>query len=153
MRSLGGGLIGLALLSSCAAAQMPRVHDPSTIAVSDGQYYVFTTGAGIPILTSPDLVTWQRQGSVFEQIPEDVHAAVPKNNGKDVWAPDVIRLNGEYYLYYAVSSWGSFVSAVALATNPTLNPKDPKYKWTDRGIVVRSTEGENLNAIDPGVIH
>jgi arabinan endo-1,5-alpha-L-arabinosidase len=150
--------VGLAALilpvigGGAALGQMPRVHDPSTVVKSDGQYYVFTTGAGMPILSSPDGVNWLRQGSVFEQIPEDVHAAVPKNNGKDVWAPDVIRLNGEYYVYYAVSSWGSFVSAVGLVTNPTLNAKDPRYKWTDRGVVVRSVEGEDLNAIDPGVI-
>jgi arabinan endo-1,5-alpha-L-arabinosidase len=38
-------------------------------------------------------------------------------------------------------------------TNPTLNDKDPSYKWTDRGLVVNSVTGENLNAIDPGVMH
>ena len=85
-------------------------------------------------------------------IPEDVHAGVPKNNGSDVWAPDIIRMNGQFYLYYAVSSWGSFQSAIGLATNPVLDPKDPAYKWTSRGIVVSSNGNEDLNAIDPGVI-
>ena len=36
-------------------------------------------------------------------------------------------------------------------TSPTLNTNDSNYKWTDRGMVVHSVEGENLNAIDPGV--
>jgi arabinan endo-1,5-alpha-L-arabinosidase len=61
-------------------------------------------------------------------------------------------VGGLFYLYYAVSSWGSFNSAVALMTNPVLDPKDPAYKWTDRGIVVSSDGVEDLNAIDPGVI-
>jgi arabinan endo-1,5-alpha-L-arabinosidase len=78
---------------------------------------------------------------------------VPKNDGTDVWAPDIIKLNGEYYLYYSVSSWGQYVSAVGLLTSPTLNPNSPDYQWTDRGMVVHSSEGEDLNAIDPGVIH
>jgi arabinan endo-1,5-alpha-L-arabinosidase len=135
-----------------APGKMPFVHDPSTVIRSGGLYYVFTTGRGIPILSSPDLVNWTRQGSVFTAIPDDVHAVVPKNNGTDVWAPDILRIGKVYYLYYAVSSWGSFNSAVALATNTTLNPKDPDYKWVDRGVVVSSDGTENLNAIDPGVM-
>jgi arabinan endo-1,5-alpha-L-arabinosidase len=131
---------------------MPFVHDPSTIIRSDRLYYVFTTGRGIPILSSPDGVNWTRQGSVFQQIPDSVHSEVPKNNGLDVWAPDIIRIKDQFFLYYSISSWGSFNSAVALATNPTLNPKDPNYKWTDGGVVVRSDGAEDLNAIDPGVI-
>jgi len=131
---------------------MPFVHDPSTVVKFGGKYWVFSTGRGAPFYSSPDLVTWTREGSVFTQIPDDVHAGVPKNNGMDVWAPDIVRRNGEFYLYYAVSSWGSFQSAIGLATNPVLDPKDPAYKWTDRGIAVSSNGNEDLNAIDPGVI-
>jgi arabinan endo-1,5-alpha-L-arabinosidase len=36
-------------------------------------------------------------------------------------------------------------------TNATLDPANPRYKWVDGGLVVNSTEGEALNAIDPGV--
>ena len=133
-------------------AAMPYVHDPSTVVRFKGKYYVFATGRGIPFSSSPDGVTWTREGSVFTQIPDDVHATVPKNNGADVWAPDIIRIGDQFYMYYAVSSWGSFNSSVALVTNPVLDPKDPAYKWTDRGVVVSSDGVEDLNAIDPGVI-
>jgi len=77
---------------------------------------------------------------------------VPKNDGTGVWAPDIVRVGDQFYLYYAVSSWGSFQSAIGLMTNPVLDPKDPAYKWTDRGVVVTSDGVEDLNAIDPGVI-
>jgi carboxymethylenebutenolidase len=131
---------------------MPFVHDPSTVVHFRGKFYVFSTGRGAPFYSSPDTITWTREGSVFAAIPDAVHAAVPKNNGTDVWAPDIIRMNNQFYLYYAVSSWGSFQSAIGLATNPVLDPKDPAYKWTDRGVVVTSDGNEDLNAIDPGVI-
>ncbi len=143
---------------------MPFVHDPSTVVRFGRKYWVFSTGRGAPFYSSPDGVTWTREGSVFTPpaspaadgyqgaIPEDVHAGVPKNLRDDVWAPDIIRMNGQFYLYYAVSSWGSFQSAIGLATNPVLDPKDPAYKWTDRGIAVSSNGNEDLNAIDPGVI-
>ena len=131
---------------------MPFLHDPSTVVRFRGKYYVFSTGRGVPFYSSPDGETWTREGSVFPAIPDAVHASVPENDGVGVWAPDIVRMNGEFYLYYAVSSWGSFQSAVALVTNPVLDPKDPAYKWTDRGVVVSSDGKEDLNAIDPGVI-
>jgi Glycosyl hydrolases family 43/Ricin-type beta-trefoil lectin domain-like len=131
---------------------MPFVHDPSTVVRFHGKYYVYSTGRGIPFYSSPDLLTWTREGSVFTQIPDAVHAAVPKNDGASVWAPDILRVGNLFYLYYAVSSWGSFNSAIALATNPVLDPHDPAYRWTDRGVVVASDGQEDLNAIDPGAI-
>ncbi len=131
---------------------MPFVHDPSTVVKFHGKYYVYSTGRGIPFYSSPDGETWTREGSVFEKIPDGVHAVVPKNDGTGVWAPDITRVGNEFYLYYAVSSWGSFQSAIGLATNPVLDPKDPTYKWTDRGVVVTSNGTEDLNAIDPGVM-
>lgn len=130
-----------------------HIHDPSTVIKCNGTYYVYGTGRGVPFLTSSDGLTWQRGGKVFDQIPASVKSYVPLNNGQGVWAPDIIQVNGRYYLYYAVSAWGSFVSAVGLMTSPTLNPQDPAYKWTDGGMVVHSSEGQNLNAIDPGVFH
>ena len=72
--------------------------------VCDGNYYVFGTGHGIPFLTSSNGFNWKRGGKIFETIPESVKSYVPKNNGSGVWAPDVIKLNGEYYLYYSVSA-------------------------------------------------
>ncbi len=148
------GLAVLALGTTAAAALSGAifVHDPSPVVKCDGRYYVFGTGPGIPILVSDNGFTWRRDGRVFNSIPASVRTLSPKNNGVDVWAPQVIPLNGEYYLYYAVSSWGSFVSVIGLATNPTLNPNDPRYKWTNRGPVVNSVAGEDLNAIDPGVL-
>jgi arabinan endo-1,5-alpha-L-arabinosidase len=128
---------------------MLNIHDPSTIIVCDGSYYVYGTGRGIPILTSTDGFTWKRSGHVFDQIPSEVVAVVPNHTGNGIWAPDVLKVSNRYYLYYAVSVWGSFESAIGLMTNSTLNPASPNYKWVDGGLVVNSAKGEDLNAIDP----
>ncbi len=127
------------------------IHDPSTVMMCDGKFYCYGTGRGIPLLVSSNGFDWQRGGKVFDRVPESVHQFCPKNDGQGVWAPDIIALNGEYYLYYSISSWGQYVSAVGLMTNPTLDTNSTSYKWTDRGMVVHSSAGENLNAIDPGV--
>ena len=130
---------------------MIGTHDPSTVVVCDGKFFTFGTGRGIPFLISSNGFDWQRGGRVFDRVPDSVHQFCPKNDGQGVWAPDIIALNGEYFLYYSISSWGQYVSAVGLLTNPTLDTNNPNYKWTDRGMIVHSSEGENLNAIDPGV--
>src|SRR3954466_13459889 len=126
-------------------------HDPSTVIMCGGKYYVFGTGRNIPFMVSDDGYTWRRGGSLLESIPETVRKYSPLNNGSGVWAPDVIKLNDQYYVYYSVSSWGSFASAVGLVTGPTLDPDSPDFKWTDRGPIVWSDGKEDLNAIDPGV--
>ena len=70
-----------------------------------------------------------------------------------MWAPDISYFNGKYYLYYSVSAFGKNTSAIGLATNTTLNPKDPEFKWQDEGMVIRSIPGRDLwNAIDPNLI-
>lgn len=55
-------------------------------------------------------------------------------------------------MYYAVSTFGSKRSAIGLATNPTLDPSDPRYRWTDRGVVLESNETTDYNAIDPNLV-
>jgi arabinan endo-1,5-alpha-L-arabinosidase len=143
------------LAASCfpvrALDGMIGIHDPSTVVKCDGNYYVFGTGRGISLLTSSNGFDWQRIGPVIDQVPESVLKFAPANNGLLVWAPDVIKVGDRYFLYYAVSAWNVFVSAVGLMTNSTLDVNSPNYKWTDCGMVVHSSKGENLNAIDPGV--
>ncbi len=156
MKNLFASLAGFCALvlagtTALALDGVIGIHDPSTVVKCDGGYYVFGTGRGIPILSSSNGFDWVRSGKVFDKIPDSVKSYVPKNDGSGVWAPDVIKVNGQYYVYYAVSFWGSFVSAVGLVTSPTLDTNSPDYKWTDRGMVVHSSEGEDLNAIDPGV--
>jgi arabinan endo-1,5-alpha-L-arabinosidase len=123
-------------------------HDPSLIK-QGSTYYVFSTGGGLQIRTSTDLVTWKRAGSVFSTIPAWVTTAV--GHITDLWAPDIHYVNGTYYLYYAGSTFGSNTSVIGLATNTTLNPADAAYKWVDKGLVIQSTSANNYNAIDPNL--
>ena len=126
----------------------PRFHDPSTPILQDDTWYCFSTGNGISIRTSKDLEKWTDAGSVLEKLPAWHRDIVPGHKGY-LWAPDVIRIGDRYALYYSVSGWGKNTSAIGLATSPTLNPKDPSYRWRDDGIVIRSTSESPFNAIDP----
>src|SRR5665213_808736 len=125
-------------------------HDPGSIIKCKDKYYLFYTGQGISSKSSTDKIFWSGGGSVFVNAPNWTTNAVPGFTGT-FWAPDIMYLNGRYCLYYAVSTLGSQVSAIGLATNPTLDPADPNYLWTDQGPVIQSINGSPYNAIDPSV--
>lgn len=128
--------------------------DPSSIVKCNNDYWVFYTGRGVPSYHSTDLVKWERGPAVFKTAPEWIAKTVPENRDMSYWAPDIIKVGNRYLLYYSVSSMGKMTSAIGLATNPTLDPSDPSYKWTDEGMVVRTQEnqqGDAYNAIDPAV--
>ncbi len=110
-------------------------HDP-VIIKQGGNYHVFYTGRGIPMLTSPDLINWKANERVFEANPAWIAREVPE--ARDIWAPDISFRDGKYWLYYAVSTFGSNLSAIGLATNTTLERASPNYRWEDQGMVIKS---------------
>lgn len=133
-----------------AYASNPPAHDPSTVVKWRDKFWVFVTGRGVPSRWSTNLVHWQAGPRVFDQVPAWAKEAVPEHRG-DLWAPDILYHDGRFLLYYSVSVWGRNTSVIGLATNPTLDPADPDFRWTDQGLVMRSRAEDNFNAIDPCV--
>jgi arabinan endo-1,5-alpha-L-arabinosidase len=125
------------------------VHDPSTIVKCKDEFWIFATGKNTPSFHSKDLVNWERGPRPNATPPAWVAQAVPLNRGDDFWAPDIIQVGDKYMLFFSVSSFGKNTSAIGVATNPTLDPKDPAFKWTDGGIVVQSKATNDFNTIDP----
>ncbi|SKB87199.1 family 43 glycosylhydrolase [Alkalitalea saponilacus] len=126
-------------------------HDPVMIR-EDGVYYMFATGWGITMFSSPDMIHWKHEYPIFTEVPEWIMEIVPDFRGH-FWAPDVAYFNDQYYVYYSVSSFGRNTSAIGVVTNKTLNPDSPDYEWVDHGEVIRSIPGvTNWNAIDANII-
>jgi len=157
-KSFSALILFAALAAHCAETKFPPlplegqtfIHDPSTIIKDGTNYFIFGTGRGILTKSSPDLIHWENGGSVFRAPPAWTMQAVPAFRGF-MWAPDVIHVNGKYFLYYAVSSWGKQVSAIGLATSPTLDQSATNFLWSDCGPVITSTNASAFNTIDPGV--
>ena len=126
-------------------------HDPSTMIKCKNRYYVFSTGQGILSKSSADKILWSPGPAVFTNVPSWTTNAVPGFTGV-FWAPDVLFFNNQYHLYYAVSTFGSQVSGIGLVTNPTLDPTDANYHWTDQGPVIQSTNRSPFNTIDPSLV-
>lgn len=128
----------------------PDVHDP--VAIREGKYeYVFATGQGISVMRSADMKHWNYLRPVFMHAPQWAVDSIKGYKGH-TWAPDIIRHNGTYYLYYSVSTFGKNTSAIGVATAKTLDPGSKDYGWTDHGMVLRSYSSDKWNAIDPNVI-
>jgi arabinan endo-1,5-alpha-L-arabinosidase len=138
-----------------ARAQTPingaiGIHDPSTIIKQGNRYYMYGTGDGIRTKFSLDKIRWFEGPAVFADPPAWTTATVP-GFVETFWAPEIAYVNGKYHLYYSVSTFGSRVSAIGLATNTTLNPSEPGYAWVDQGPVMQSNNSTNYNTIDPAI--
>lgn len=142
----------LAAMNPKLSGDLYPIHDPCIIKCGD-TFYVFCTTprrdapAQIPWYASKDLLNWKRGGHVLAALPAWAKQAVPKT--ESCWAPDISFVDGQYLLYYACSSFGSNESAIGLATNSTLDPTDPKFRWEDKGLVLASRKSDDFNAIDP----
>lgn len=139
----GGGV------ASSQDGNVQHVHDP-VVAKDGDHYWLFSTGPGIPCRKSRDLRTWEWVGQSLPGLPEWSLKEVP--GAKDLWAPDISYFKKRWHLYYSVSTFGSNRSCIGLATNTTLDPSNPSFKWEDRGVVLQSRPQNDFNCIDPNVV-
>ncbi|WP_275297438.1 RICIN domain-containing protein [Shewanella electrica] len=122
-------------------------HDP-TIAYENGSWWELQTGVGIYGKVSHDGLVWQPLPSIFPNPLSWWKNYVPNHANNDVWAPDIKHYNGKVWLYYAISTFGSRVSAIGLAVADSLAAGN----WQDRGLVINTTAANNYNAIDPDLV-
>lgn len=125
------------------------VHDP-VMAYDHGLYYMMSTGHGIQLMTSPDRKTWTMvPHGVITDIPAWTHDSVPEFK-RHIWAPDLLRWHGKWWLTYSCSSFAKNTSAIGLMCADTLSADT---HWEDRGAVVCSQRlRDNWNAIDSNII-
>ncbi|MFT3781464.1 MAG: family 43 glycosylhydrolase [Nibricoccus sp.] len=130
--------------ASVLTAQPPS-HDPSTMTKNtDGRYWIFTTGSGVWAMSASNtsFSDWRADNTVFTPgtWPSWINNYVTNFKG-GFWAPDVLPMNGKFYLYYSCAGDGA-PAAIGLATATNL-----AGPWTDQGMVVAGN-----NAIDPAVL-
>jgi arabinan endo-1,5-alpha-L-arabinosidase len=135
-------------------------HDPATITKDGENYWHFYTAPGIGAAYSKNLTSWTSSSNhIFAPganwknnypawtLPYFGSGANANPDG-NLWAPDVIYMNGAYYLYYSCSSFGSSYSAIGVVRSFSLNSP----AWMDMGMVVSSNGSSTaINAIDPGL--
>lgn len=158
LRSVFGSLRWLVVLLFCSLVSQVRAadwalsgdlttHDP-TIIKDGGTWYVFSTGAGLSIKSSPDGLVWKQQSPLFTAELSWWRTYAPQMGALDVWAPDVKAFNGRIWCFYCVSEFGKNNSAIGLKSCTSIAAAD----WRDDGVIVTSKAGvDTFNAIDPNL--
>ncbi|KAJ5815792.1 Glycoside hydrolase family 43 [Penicillium robsamsonii] len=135
---------GYANPGSCSGACV--VHDPTLIQrSSDNLYFRFSTGNKISYASASSIKgPWTTIGSMLPG-----GSSIDLAGNDDLWAPDAHFVNGLYYVYYSVSTFGSQNSALGLATSATME----SGSWTDRGRTgIASSSTSAYNAIDGNLL-
>ena len=121
------------------------IHDPTMVKTPAGTYLAAYTGDNIQLKTSTDRTAFRNAGAVF---PNGAPWTTTYTAGsRSLWAPDLTYRNGRYYLYYSASTFGSNRSAIFLATSTS----GASGSWTNEGLVIESSSGNDYNAIDPNL--
>ncbi|KAJ4492427.1 glycoside hydrolase family 43 protein [Lentinula lateritia] len=144
-------LLSLSALSSVVKAVVgpgvvtgnTAVHDPTMCKDDKETYYVFSTGVGIEIRTSPDRTAWTLAGLVWPNGASWTDPYTGTTNGA-LWAPDCIYLDGQFY----VSQVRFVMSAIFFAQSTTGLPGS----FTNEGLVTSTSAGASYNAIDPNLL-
>jgi arabinan endo-1,5-alpha-L-arabinosidase len=152
---LSAGLLAITAIAPGANGAYPNpgpvtgdtgIHDPSVVKTPGGSYIAAYTGSNIQLKTSSDRTAWRNAGAAFPNGAPWTRTYTA--NGDSLWAPDLSYHNGQYYMYYSASTFGSRKSAIFLATSPT----GLSGSWTDRGLVIESSDSSNYNCIDPNLV-
>ncbi|WP_111709779.1 family 43 glycosylhydrolase [Lutibacter citreus] len=113
--------------------------DPSILVEEDDYYITFSSFdyyPGLPIWHSKDLINWN-----------PVSHAITKNVGS-VWAPDLIKYNDKYYVYFPANKTNWVVWANSIE-GPWSEPIDLKVRHIDPGHIV-DDEGKRYIHLSQG---
>jgi len=139
IKIIGATALLSTLLTGTVIAQIgkPFIHDPSTIMECEGKYYTFGTGGGG--LISEDGWIWNT-------------GAVRPGGGA---APDAIKIGDRYLIAYGSTGGGlggGHDGKINTMWNKTLDPKSPDFKFSESNVVASSSNMEDCDAIDPGLL-
>lgn len=101
--------------------------DPSVVKGDDGYFYMYMTTdalgtSGFHVYRSKQLNHWENLGPAF--IPDPYSWGV-----RSLWAPNVIEIEGKYYLYYSASNYetGKAVKGISVAVSD--HPAGPFHEY------------------------
>jgi beta-xylosidase len=113
--------------------------DPGAVRVDDTWYAYGTNNnaANVPVMTSPDLVTWTPAGDAMPQIGKWADTG-------NTWAPEVIAGDGGYLLYYTARSAATDRQCIGVAFSSA--PGGPFVDDADEPLICQADEGGSIDA-------
>jgi beta-xylosidase len=113
--------------------------DPGAILVN-GTWYAYGTNnatSNVPMLTSPDLVTWHPAGDALPELGKWAERG-------NTWAPEVIAADGGYLLYYTARSTAADLQCVGVARAEV--PLGPFVDDAAQPLICQADEGGSIDA-------
>lgn len=114
------------------------IPDPDVIRADDGYFYAMgtehdrTACRNVPVMKSPDLVNWEKAGTLFT---DETHPNITdKNPYTGIWAPSINKIGDKYVCYYSQPG-DDFKHAIGVATSDR-----PEGPYTDHGLLISSQE-------------
>ncbi|MEE1619705.1 glycoside hydrolase family 43 protein [Brachybacterium sp. J153] len=113
--------------------------DPGVLRVGQRYYLYSTAGAAgnMPVLVSPNLVTWRLLGDGQPEI------AAWANRGRH-WAPEMIEVDGRYHAYY--TAWERATDRQAIGVAIADRPEGPFVDGADAPLLSTPEEGGCIDA-------
>ncbi|GAB4522018.1 MAG: glycoside hydrolase family 43 protein [Anaerolineae bacterium] len=141
---LSGG-VNVAAQSENPTFQNPVIDanfpDPFILKVDD-TYYAYSTNSNsrnVPVATSTDLINWRIVRDVLPALPRWVDI-----NIRNVWAPEVLRIDDQYLLYYTARDEATQKQCIGLAISDS--PMGPFRDQSDTPFICQSDEGGSIDA-------
>lgn len=115
--------------------------DPFILKVDD-TYYAYSTNSNsrnVPVATSTDLVKWEMGRDALPALPSWVDLS-----NANVWAPEVIRIDDQYLLYYTARDKKTNRQCIGLAISDA--PQGPFRDRSDAPFICQAKEGGSIDA-------
>jgi beta-xylosidase len=115
--------------------------DPHLILAGDTWYAFATNGSSrnVQVATSTNLVNWKMERDGMPALAPWVRL-----NNSDVWAPEVMEIDGQYRLYYTARDRASGRQCVGVASSDT--PGGRFRDTSDAPLVCQTAEGGSIDA-------
>lgn len=120
---------------------LPSGPDPWVVADSGHYYFTCTTAKNLTLWKTDDITDLRHAEKKVVWTPEP-----GKPWSQAIWAPEMIRWNNTWYLYFAASDGDREGRRIWVLENPSSDPLDGT--WTMKGKV---SDASDLWAIDPDV--
>ena len=120
---------------------LPSGADPWVIAYKGTYFYMNTTGVNLTLWATPDITDLRHARSKVVWTPP---ASGPYS--RDIWAPELHRLDGRWYLYFAADDGRNEDHRIYVLENASEDPLEGT--WEFKGKLTDSTDKW---AIDPSV--
>lgn len=113
--------------------------DPWVVQDNNRYYFTRTTGRNLQIIASPTM------SKLGDAIPKTVWTPPDTGNfSKELWAPELHKLDGKWYLYFAADDGNNDHHRLYVLENPDTDPLSPN--WQFKGKIADKTDKWAIDA-------